>query len=177
MIFNKTKIKGLYVIEPEPKVDERGNFVRIFCKKELEREGLIFDIAQINRSLTRKKGTIRGMHFQKKPKAEAKIVQCLKGAIYDVAVDLRKNSSTYGQWAGEELTEDNGKMFFLPKGFAHGFQALTDNCNVQYFMSEFYAPELSNGVRFNDPFLNIKWPIKNPIVSEKDKNWPLIKSR
>lgn len=177
MIFNKTKIKGLYVIEPELKFDERGDFARVFCKKELAKEGLTFNIVQINQSLTNKKGTIRGMHFQKEPKAEGKIVQCLKGAIYDVVVDLRKNSLTYSQWVAEELTEDNKKMFFIPKGFAHGFQALADNCKVQYFMLEFYSPEYASGVRWNDPFLNINWPIKNPILSEKDKNWPLLEKK
>jgi len=174
MIFNKTKIEGLYVIEPESKTDERGNFARVFCKNELAREGLAFDIVQINQSFTNKKGTIRGMHFQKEPKAEAKIVQCLKGKIYDVAVDLRKDSKTYGQWVAEELNEKNKRMFFIPKGFAHGFQTLSNNCEVQYLMSEFYSQENASGVRFDDPFLKINWPIKNPILSEKDKDWPLI---
>ena len=174
MIFHKTKIEGLYIIEPEAKTDERGSFTRIFCKEELAKEGLVFDVVQANQSFTKKKGTIRGMHFQKEPKAEAKIVQCLKGEIYDVAVDLRKDSKTYGQWVAEELTEENRKMFFIPKGFAHGFQTLSKNCEVQYFMSEFYSPENSSGVYWNDPTLNIKWPVKNPTLSEKDKNWPLI---
>lgn len=177
MIFHKTKIKGLYIIEPNPKVDKRGAFARNFCKKELTKEGLIFDIAQINQSLTKKEGTIRGMHFQKEPKSESKIVQCLKGKIYDVVIDLRKNSSTYGQWMSKELDDKNKTMFFIPKGFAHGFQTLVDDCVVQYFVSEFYSPEHESGVRWNDPFFNIKWPIKNPILSEKDKNQPLTKSK
>lgn len=176
MIFHKTKIEGAYIIELEPKLDERGDFARIFCKKELAKEGLNFDIVQINQSLTSKKGTIRGIHFQKEPKDEAKIVQCLEGAIYDVAVDLRKESKTYGEWLGEELTANNKKIFLLPKGVAHGFQTLIDNCRVQYFMSEFYFPEYGFGVRWDDPFLKINWPIKNPILSERDKNWPLIKN-
>lgn len=175
MVFHKTKIKRLYIIEPELKIDERGYFARVFCKKELAKIGFNFEIVQINRSLNRKKGIIRGMHFQKPPKAEDKIVQCLKGAIYDVAVDLRQGSKTYGKWVAEELTENNKKMFLIPKGFAHGFQTLTDNAEVQYFMSEFYSPEYESGVRWNDPFLNIKWPIIPPFLSEKDKNWPLIK--
>jgi dTDP-4-dehydrorhamnose 3,5-epimerase len=175
MIISKTKIEGLYVIEPELKNDERGNFARTFCKDEiLKATGLDFDIKQGNQSLTNKKGMIRGMHFQKDPKAEAKVVQCLKGAIYDVAVDLRKDSKTYGQWVSEELSEENKKMFFIPEGFAHGFQTLADNCEVQYLMSEFYSQENSSGVRWDDPFFNIKWPIKNPTLSEKDKNWPLV---
>lgn len=174
MIFNRTKIEGVYIIEPELKIDERGYFARIFCKKELSEIGFNFEIVQINRSLNKRRGTLRGMHFQKQPKAEDKIIQCLKGAIYDVAVDLREDSSTYGQWVAEELTEDNKKMFLIPKGFAHGFQSLTDNSEVLYFISEFYSPEYGSGVRWNDPFLKIKWPIKNPFLLERDKNWPLI---
>lgn len=177
MIFNKTKIKGLYVIEPELKFDERGDFARVFCKKELAKEGLTFNIVQINQSLTNKKGTIRGIHFQKEPKAEAKIIQCLRGSIYDVAIDLRKKSPTYGQWVAEELNENNKRMFFIPKGFAHGFQSLTDSCEVQYFMSEFYSPGHASGVRWNDPFFDIRWPIKNSILSDKDKNWPSCKKQ
>lgn len=116
------------------------------------------------------------MHFQKEPKSEDKIVQCLKGAIYDVAVDLRKDSPTYGQWVAEELTEENKKMFLIPKGFAHGFQTLTDNCETQYFMSEFYLPGYASGIRWDDQFLKIVWPIQTSILSEKTKNWPLIKN-
>jgi len=175
MRYTEAKIKGVYVIELDFKIDERGYFARIFCKEELIKIGIDFNIVQINRSLTRQKGTIRGMHFQKEPKAEDKIIQCLKGAVYDVVVDLRKDSLTYGEWIAVELSEENKKMFFVPKGFAHGFQTLTDNCEMQYFMSEFYFPEHESGVRWNDPFFNIVWPIKNPILSEKDKNWPLMK--
>lgn len=174
MRFKKTKIEGLYIIEPEFKIDERGYFTRIFCQGELAKAGLNFDVVQVNQSLTKKKGTIRGMHFQKEPKAEDRIVQCLRGAIYDVAIDLRPNSPTRGQWAAEELSEQNKEMFFIPKGFAHGFQALTDNCKVQYFMSESYSPEHALGARWDDPFFQINWPIQNPILSKKDKNWPLF---
>lgn len=174
MIFKKIKPEGLYIIEPELKSDERGYFARIFCEEEFKKNGLDFKVVQINRSLTKKKGTIRGMHFQKSPKSEDKIIQCLRGAIYDVAIDLRQDSLTYGQWVVEELSEDNKKMFLIPKGFAHGFQALVDNSEIQYFVSEFYSPECESGVRWDDPFFNIKWPIDNPLLSEKDKNWPLI---
>lgn len=163
-------------MDPELRIDERGFFTRVFCKGELSKEGLPFNIVQANMSFTKKRGTIRGMHFQKHPKAEIKIVQCIKGAVYDVAIDLRKGSSTYGKWVGQELTEDNKKMFLIPKGFAHGFQSLKDNSKILYFVSEFYSPKYESGVRWNDPFFNIKWPIKNPIFSEKDKNWPLVKS-
>lgn len=174
MKFKEAKLKGLYVIEPEIHLDERGYFARVFCKQELSKIGINFNIAQINRSLNKKQGTIRGMHFQKSPKAEDKIIQCIKGKIYDVAIDLRQDSPTYGEWFVEELSEENKKMFLIPKGFAHGFQTLTDSCEILYFMSEFYSPQYESGVRWNDPFFNIKWPIKNPILSEKDKNWPLI---
>ena len=174
MIFHSTKFEGLYIIELEPKLDERGHLVRIFCKEEFAKTGIEFNIVQANHSLTKKKGTVRGMHFQKFPKTEDKIIQCLRGAVYDVAIDLRENSLTYGKWLAVELSEENKKMFFVPKGFAHGFQTLADNCEMQYFMSEFYSPAHSLGIRWNDPYFNIAWPIKNPILSEKDKNWPLI---
>jgi dTDP-4-dehydrorhamnose 3,5-epimerase len=175
MIFKKTKIKGLYIIEPEFKIDERGYFARIFCKNEFKKIGFDFNIVQINRSLTKKKGTIRGLHFQKPPKSEDKIVVCLKGKIFDVALDLRKNLPTFAKWVGVELSEENKKIFLIPKGFAHGFQTLTDNCEILYFVSEFYSPKYESGIRWDDPFFNIKWPIKNPILSEKDKNWPMFK--
>lgn len=169
MIFRKTKIEGLYIIEPEIKNDERGYFARIFAREELEREGLSFDIVHANVSFTKKRGTIRGMHFQKEPGAEGKIVQCVRGAIYDVAVDLRKGSKTFGGWVAEELTEENKKMFFIPKGFAHGFQALTDNCNVHYKMDNYYTPENAGIIKWNDPDIGIKWPVEKPaIISERD---------
>jgi len=174
MKFQKTKIEGLYIIEPELKTDERGYFARIFAKDELAREGLSFDIVHANISSTKKRGTVRGMHFQREPKAEGKIVQCVRGGIYDVAVDLRKNSKTFGKWEAVELTEENRKMFFIPKGFAHGFQALTDNCEVKYFMSEFYSPEHATGVRWDDPMLRVSWPIADIILDEKDRSWPML---
>jgi dTDP-4-dehydrorhamnose 3,5-epimerase len=173
MIFQKTKFEGLFVIEPEIKTDERGSFARYFCKEELAKTGINFNIVQISRSFTNQKGTLRGMHFQKEPKAENKIVQCIKGAVYDVVIDLRQASETYSQWFAIELSEENKKMLLIPKGFAHGLQTLTDNCEVQYFMSEFYSPENATGVRFDDPFFKIKWPLPNPLLSDKDQNWPL----
>jgi len=175
MRFQKTKIKDLYIIEPEPKIDERGDFRRIFCQKELADLGIDFDIRQVNQSLTKQKGAIRGLHFQKEPKAEDKIVRCIRGAIYDVAVDLRPDSQTYGKWLSQELSQDNEKMFLIPKGFAHGFQVLVNDSIVEYFMSEFYSPDHASGILWNDPNLNISWPIENPILSEKDKNWPAFR--
>ncbi len=175
MQFTKTKLEGLYILEPELKTDERGFFARTFCKDELLKLGIVFDIVQANMSFNIKKGTLRGMHFQASPKAEDKIVQCARGTIYDVVIDLRENSSTYGQWVGEELSEKNKRMLLIPKGCAQGFLTLTDNCLLQYLMSEFYDPKYANGVRFDDPYFHITWPIKNPIVLERDMHWPLMK--
>jgi dTDP-4-dehydrorhamnose 3,5-epimerase len=174
MIFKKTKFKGMLIIEPEYKSDERGYFARIFCQEELNKLGINFDIAQINHSFNNQAGTIRGLHFQKSPKTEDKIVQCVSGAIYDVVVDLRKDSLTYGQWFGKELTEKNKHLFLVPKGFAHGFQTLTDGVLLQYFMSEAYSNEHASGVRWNDPLFNINWPLNPTVISEKDRQWPLI---
>ncbi len=176
MIFHKNKIEGLYTIEQDLKSDERGYFVRNFCYKEiLKATGVEFNIKQINQSLSKKQGTLRGVHFQIYPKAENKIVQCLAGKIFDVALDLREGSATYGQWVGEELSAENKKLFFIPKGFAHGFISLADNCLIQYYLSEFYSPEYERGIRWDDAYFGIKWPVKPLVISEKDKNWPLIK--
>lgn len=175
MKFVKTNIEGLCIIEPEFLRDLRGYFVRTFCKEELKKHGIDFDIKQANRSFTKQKGTIRGMHFQKPPKAEAKIITCLKGKVYDVAIDLRDGSPTYGTWEACELSEDNQKMFYLPEGFAHGFQTLVPNCELQYFMGEFFAPEANVGIRWDDPTIGIAWPIPNPTFSDKDNAWPFLK--
>ena len=174
MIFHKTKIVGLYIIEAEPIKDNRGYFAKIFDIKEFKKNGIDFKLVGANKSFNAKKGTLRGMHFQKAPKSEDKIVQCIKGAIFDVAVDMRPKSKTYGKWIAVELTEDNNKMFLIPKGFAHGFQTLADSCEVMYFMSEHYSPKHASGLRWDDPFLKIKWPLPVSVLSEKDKNWPLI---
>ncbi len=174
MKFKKTKIEGLYIIESELRKDERGYFTRNFCLDELKKNGLDFKIVQTNLSFTKKRGTIRGMHFQREPKSEGKIVQCLRGGVYDVAVDMRPKSKTYLKWLAIELNEENKKMLFIPKGFAHGFQTLTGNCLLQYFMSEFYSPVHGDGLRWNDPVLKIKWPVSRPVLSEKDQSWPLI---
>lgn len=173
MKFIETKIKDLYVIELEPKIDDRGYLMRIFCEEELKKINVNFKIVQASQTLTKEKNTLRGIHFQKEPRAEDKIVRCLRGRVFDVAVDLRQNSPTFGQWVAQELSEENKKMFLIPKGFAHGFQTLTPNCEVLYFMSEYYSGEHASGVRYDDPFFNIEWPLKNPFLAEKDKNWPL----
>lgn len=172
MNIKKTAIEGVAIIDLEPRVDERGYFSRVFCKEELEKAGISFDIVQINRSLSIKKGMIRGLHYQRTPFEEGKIVQCLRGEIFDVALDLRKESKTYGQWVGVRLSEENKRLLVVPKGCAHGFQALTANCVVEYFVSQFYTPGSEAGVRWNDPAFGIPWPIATPILSRKDEAWP-----
>ena len=177
MIFRKTKIKDVYIIEPELHKDERGYFGRIFCQEELSKTGIDFTVRQASQALSLKKGTIHGMHFQREPVAEKKIVQCIRGAIYDVVVDLRKSSDTYGQWIAEELNEENKKKIYIPEGCAHGFQTLTDNCERLYFVSELYSPENCGGIRWDDPSLKIEWPIKDSvIISVQDRQWPLLSS-
>ena len=171
MIFHKTKIKGVYIIEPELRLDKRGFFTRVFCKKELASLGIKFNIVQINRSFTKRKGTIRGLHYQKFPYQEDKIFQCLKGEIYDVVLDLRKKSRTFKKWISIKLSEKNKKMILIPKGCANGIQALKNDCVLEYFLSEYYSPQSEDGVRWDDSFFKIKWPIKKIFLSEKDKNW------
>jgi len=174
MIFCETKLKGAFFIEIEPIEDERGFFARSFCVREFSGRGLNPRIVQTNISFNKKKGTIRGMHYQAAPHAEAKVVLCLKGAIYDVIIDLRPESLTYKQWISEELSAENHKMLYIPEGFAHGFQTLEDNNEVFYLMSEFYHPESARGVRFDDPIFGIKWPLEHSTVSEKDRAYPLF---
>jgi len=171
MKFIKTKVKGVYIIEPEPLRDKRGYFVRTFCKKETAEFGINFNIVQANRSFTKKKGTIRGLHYQTFPNWEDKIIQCVSGDIYCVVLDLRIKSLTFGRWISEKLSEDNKKMILVPKGCANGFQTLADNCLVEYFMSKYYSPENGAGIKWNDPKFKIKWPIKKIFISNKDKNW------
>lgn len=172
MIFKETKLKGAYVIELEPLEDERGFFARSFCQKEFEEHGLNPRIVQCNISFNKKKGTLRGMHYQVAPYEEAKLVSCIKGAIYDVIIDLRPNSPTYCQWFAVELSAEDYKMLYVPEGFAHGFQTLEDNTEVFYQMSEFYHPECARGARWNDPLFNIKWSITTVILSGNDQNYP-----
>ena len=173
MIFTKTKIEGVYIIDLEPRLDERGYFAKVFAQEELKKQGISYKIVNVNRSLTEKRGTIRGLHFQKAPYQEDKIVQCLKGAIFDVALDLRKSSKTYGQWFGEILSEENKKMLLIPKGCAHAFQTLEKNTVVEYFVSQYYSPQYESGIRWNDPRFNIQWPISRVKTSEKDASWEL----
>lgn len=174
MKFIETKLKGAYIIEPERLEDERGFFARTFCQKEFEANGLNTRLVQCSISYNKRKGTLRGMHYQTAPMAEAKLVRCTRGAIYDVIVDLRPDSPTYCQWFAEELNAENSKMVYIPEGFAHGFQTLKDDTEVFYQMSEFYSPEHAQGVRWDDPAFGIGWHLNKKIISEKDKNYPLI---
>jgi dTDP-4-dehydrorhamnose 3,5-epimerase len=171
MIFTETKIKGVYFIELEPLTDERGFFARSFCKEEFRKHGLDIDIVQCNISYNKKKGTLRGMHYQLPPYEDAKILSCTKGLIYDVAVDMRRDSPTYCQWVASELSEENFKMMYIPNGCAHGFQTLEDETIVYYQMTGFYHPECASGVRWDDPKIRIEWPITEKILSKKDSHF------
>lgn len=174
MIFSETKLKGAFVIEPQLLKDERGFFARTFCMKEFETHGLFVKFVQCNISFNLRKGTLRGMHYQAKPHEEAKLVSCTKGAIYDVIIDLREDSPTFRKWIAVELTERNYKMLYVPEGFAHGFQSLEDDTEVFYQMSEFYHPESTKGLRWDDPAFNISWPHHETIISERDRSYLLI---
>jgi dTDP-4-dehydrorhamnose 3,5-epimerase len=172
MIFIETRLKGAFVIEPEKNTDDRGFFARSFCQKEFQEHHLNSRTAQCNISFNRRRGTLRGMHYQVAPFAEAKLVRCTSGSIFDVIIDLRPDSPTYRQHVVECLSAINHKMLYVPEGFAHGFQTLEDNTEVFYQMSEFYAPERARGVRYNDPAFGIQWPLSAPIMNERDRTYP-----
>src|SRR3954469_15391758 len=172
MYFTETKLKGAYTIELKLIEDERGFFARTFCVQEFEAQGLNPRIVQCNVSYNKQKGTLRGMHYQAAPHAEAKLVQCIRGAIYDVMIDLRPESATFKQWLGVELTADNRRMLYIPEGFAHGFQTLEDETEVFYQMSQFYAPQSAQGLRWDDPAFQIEWPADKRIISSKDLSYP-----
>jgi dTDP-4-dehydrorhamnose 3,5-epimerase len=172
MIFTETNLKSSFLIEPEPCADERGFFARTWCQREFEAHGLQIRWVQCNVSFNKTKGTLRGMHYQVAPYAEAKLVRCTRGAIYDVIIDLRYDSPTFKQWLAVKLTADNRQMLFIPEGFAHGFQTLEDDTEVFYQMSEFYAPDYAKGVRWDDPAFDISWPADERIISERDRSYP-----
>lgn len=174
MIIENVGIDGLKLITPEPFYDERGYFSRIFCQKDLAgiKENLV--IAQVNNSFTKKKGSVRGMHFQYPPSAEIKIVRCIRGSIFDVGVDIRKDSPTFLKWHGEVLSAENQKMLVIPEGFAHGFQTLEDDCEIIYFNTAFYSKESESAISYKDPKIGIKWLEEVTVVSEKDANHPFI---
>lgn len=170
----ETFISGLYVIEPSPFVDHRGLFARSYCKNEFSAIGFQKEFVQFNHSFNLLKGTVRGMHFQRPPHAETKYVRCVQGSIYDVAIDIRKDSPTYLKYFGIELTSSNLKGLLIPDGFAHGFQTLEDNTTVIYHSTEYYNPSREGGIRFNDPLTKITWPLPCMNLSNKDLNIPLI---
>lgn len=173
MKFQETKLRDAFIIEQEPRGDERGFFARTWCEKEFKEHGLVTRFVQCNNSFSQQKGTLRGLHYQVAPHEEAKFMRCIRGAIYDVIVDLRPDSQSFTQWVGVELTADNRKMVYIPEGCAHGFQTLTDEAEVMYPVSEFYSPQFEQGIRWNDPAFMIQWPISDfPHVSEKDNSWP-----
>jgi dTDP-4-dehydrorhamnose 3,5-epimerase len=169
MIFTETPLKGAYVIDLEKRGDERGFFARAFCVNEFAAHDLATGFVQVNNSLSAQKGTLRGMHYQLAPKAETKLVRCIRGALFDVILDLRQGSPTFGQSFGAELSSDNRRMMYVPKGFAHGFVTLTEDAEAFYFVDEFYAPEQERGVRWDDPRFGIQWPIAPSVISDKDK--------
>ncbi|MBI4687487.1 MAG: dTDP-4-dehydrorhamnose 3,5-epimerase [Nitrospirae bacterium] len=171
MKFIQTQLKGAYIIEPEKIYDNRGFFARTFCQREFKEYGLNLNLAQCNISFNAVKGTLRGMHYQEAPYEEAKLVRCTMGAIYDVIIDLRHKSETFKQWAAVELTAEKRNMLYIPEGFAHGFITLTDNTEVFYQMSEFYAQEYARGVRWNDPAFGITWPVDITVIADKDRNY------
>ncbi len=176
MIFTKTKLKDALVIDIEKNEDERGFFGRTFCQRELEQQGVEFTVVQSNISYNKNKGTLRGIHMQQSPFREAKLVQCMKGKIYDVIIDMRKNSETYCRWMSIELSEKNKTILYIPEGFAHGFITLEDDTEVSYQMSEFYKPGYEKGLLWNDPFFNITWPMEPQVMSPKDKVYPLFQA-
>lgn len=172
MRFGQTELGGAWLIEPVPVFDERGFFSRVFCTREFGEHGLENRFEQHSLSCSRLQGTVRGMHFQKDPHGEVKVVSCLKGAIWDVIVDLRAGSATFGQWRGFELTAENRCQLYIPKGFAHGFQTLVDDVEVYYLISAFYVPSAAAGFRHDDPAFGIDWPRPPAAMSEKDRSWP-----
>ena len=171
----ETKLKDCYILEPDRFGDNRGWFSESYNKKVFEDLGLNYDFVQENESFSAKKGVLRGLHFQNEPYTQAKIVRCTRGAVYDVAVDIRHDSPSYGMWVGVELSEENGRQLLIPRGFLHGFQTLTDNVKFAYKCDNYYNKESDGGVMYNDPDIGVVWPIEDPILSEKDKHHPKLK--
>jgi dTDP-4-dehydrorhamnose 3,5-epimerase len=172
MIFRETKLKGAFVVESDRFDDERGYLARTWSAAEFSAHGIDAQIAECNLSFNAQKGTLRGMHFQEQPFAQAKLVRCTRGAIYDVAIDLRPESETFRQWTAVTLTHENGLMFFIPKEFAHGFQTLEDGSELLYQMSDVYAPAAATGFRWNDPAFGVEWPEAERILNARDRDYP-----
>jgi dTDP-4-dehydrorhamnose 3,5-epimerase len=170
MLFTETPLPGAFLIDLEKRGDDRGFFARAYCQTEFAENGLIQHFCQVNNSLSSQRGTLRGMHYQLSPKAETKVVRCIRGALFDQIIDLRKDSPTFGRSFGVELTAENRRMLYVPKGFAHGFLTLTDNTEAFYFVDEFYAPQLERCVRYNDPRFNLQWPEPPQVISDKDRS-------
>jgi dTDP-4-dehydrorhamnose 3,5-epimerase len=174
MKFTPTSLQDAVLIEQERHADARGYFARTFCVQEFERAGLETAFVQANASHNARAGTLRGMHFQRPPHGEVKLVRCVKGAIHDVIVDLRRDSPTYGRWEGFDLTEENGRMLYVPAGFAHGFQTLVDDTDVAYQVSHPYTAGAEGGLRWDDPAFGIAWSLPVTTISEKDASWPHV---
>jgi dTDP-4-dehydrorhamnose 3,5-epimerase len=172
VIFIETRLKGAFILEMERREDDRGFFARSWCQREFEAHQLNPKLAQCNVSFNRRKGTLRGMHYSAAPFEEAKLVRCTAGAAYDVIIDLRRDSPTYRQHVGEVLSAANHRMLYVPEGFAHGFQTLEDNTEIFYQMSQFYSPEHARGVRFDDPAFAIEWMLPEPVMLDRDRNYP-----
>lgn len=177
MIFHKTTLLDAKLIDLETRGDSRGFFARTMCRDEFAKQGMDTDYVQQNMSASVHKGTLRGMHYQRAPHAEAKLIRCVRGAIIDIIVDLRPNSPSFLKHEAFELTEENRRQLYVPRGFAHGFQTLTDNVEVTYLVSAFYTPSAERGLRYDDPQLGIRWPAEVTTISEKDASWPLIEDR
>jgi dTDP-4-dehydrorhamnose 3,5-epimerase len=176
MIFTETTLPGAYLIDIQPIEDPRGFFARAWCQQEFEAHGLVAHMVQTNISFNHYKGTLRGMHYQLAPYGEVKIIRCIRGAIYDVIVDLRPDSPTYLQWLGVELTSETHRMLYVPENFAHGFQTMADATEVTYQVSQFYTPAAEQGLCWNDPAIGIAWPLAVSVISEKDKSWTHVAS-
>ena len=174
MKFSQTFLPGVWIIDPELREDERGFLARTYCENEFAAHRLNTYWPQCNLTLTRKRGMLRGLHYQAEPKPEMKLIRCSAGAVFDVVVDIRHQSSTFGKWEAFELTAHNRRLLYVPGGFAHGFQCLTDDCELFYQMSEFYVPELARGLRWNDSQVGIRWPIPEPKLSPRDQALPLL---
>lgn len=174
MKFSAAQLAGVWLLEPELRSDERGWFTRTWCEQEFAAHGLNTRWPQGNLTRTLRRGMVRGLHWQAQPRPEVKLVRCAAGAIWDVVVDIRRDSPTFGRWEAFELTAANSRQLYIPAGFAHGFQCLTDDCEVSYLMGEFYVPELARGLRWNDPQVGIAWPVAQPFLSERDRQLPLL---
>lgn len=175
LLVEKTGIDGLFVVSPKVYGDHRGWFTETYSKHKLEEAGLVAEFVQDNHSFSAQKGTLRGLHFQIRPMSQVKLIRCSRGAVRDVVVDLRKNSPTYKKWFSIELTAENARQLWIPKGFAHGFLTLTEDCEIQYKVDAFYSPEHDRSIRYDDPEIGIDWEVSDPVLSKKDLDAPLLR--